>query len=464
MKTFLQKLLAASLVLFLFGVLGCPAPTPDKNQVPTTVGTFQFQQFIALTSANPPTGLEVSLVAEKIQVNWNQNTEPDLLGYMVHWTKMRNASDTLLLPFKRDAGKVNKFTLSNLSAGSYALAVSAYDTAYNFSKYSKRVFFIVHATFDTVAIDSLFDSFSQAEPLHWTPANNSQNLMQYANGMMSMYSLPNESGWLVSRFPFLVKDHYFYFKATGSKDFCIGLSDQVNLSAPNGFWMNTRTIRFYNANFSDIENALYYLERNNQITTRTIVGVVSSRFKKEWVHFLIKFHGTDSLSWDYSFDGMNWMSVVAKTKHNFAGTPKLYLEIAAEKTPTYGNPKVDEFFWKNSKPLAPPVDTINVKIPGFAKDIFLYVEKVFQDTLGRKIDSLAIRFTVGIRKQGSDQELKLENFDNTPLADDNYKLPLAPLRALGLGTADTLCIYASQVNLANGKNGKAKMLKEKLIF
>jgi len=77
-----------------------------------------------------------SAVAETAEITlaWDPNTETDLAGYKVHYG---NAHRIYSAPI--DVGNVTLFTIENLSAGTYYLALTAYDTSGNESDLSYEI-------------------------------------------------------------------------------------------------------------------------------------------------------------------------------------------------------------------------------------------------------------------------------------------------------------------------------------
>jgi len=70
-----------------------------------------------------------------VDVQWNANLEPDLMGYKVHWgTVSRNYNNTV------DVGNATSYHVENLQTMvKYFFAVTAYDTARNESGYSVEI-------------------------------------------------------------------------------------------------------------------------------------------------------------------------------------------------------------------------------------------------------------------------------------------------------------------------------------
>jgi hypothetical protein len=79
------------------------------------------------TPISPPTGLTVNKEAQKLIVNWNENPEGDTAGYKIYWG---TASD---FPYKYfdDAGKTTSYTINDLDAETYFVAVTAYDANFD---------------------------------------------------------------------------------------------------------------------------------------------------------------------------------------------------------------------------------------------------------------------------------------------------------------------------------------------
>jgi hypothetical protein len=73
-------------------------------------------------------------LAADVKLQWDANTEPALAGYRVHvGSATRNYSTSL------NAGNVTSYTLTGLAAGTYYIAVTAYDSYQQTSDYSNEV-------------------------------------------------------------------------------------------------------------------------------------------------------------------------------------------------------------------------------------------------------------------------------------------------------------------------------------
>src|SRR4030042_5016555 len=80
--------------------------------------------------------------AAQIRLAWNQNTETDLAGYLLHYGTASRSYGTPI-----DVGNATSYTLTGLTPGvRYYFAVTAYDTAYNESGFSNEVYGTVTET------------------------------------------------------------------------------------------------------------------------------------------------------------------------------------------------------------------------------------------------------------------------------------------------------------------------------
>lgn len=71
------------------------------------------------------------LIAGDIVISWNANTEPDLTGYKVHYGVAHRVYGT-----PSDVGNTLTYTITGLTAGTYYISVTAYDSQGNESDYS----------------------------------------------------------------------------------------------------------------------------------------------------------------------------------------------------------------------------------------------------------------------------------------------------------------------------------------
>jgi hypothetical protein len=79
------------------------------------------------TPISPPTGLTVKQEAQKLILNWHDNPEGDTAGYKIYWG---TASDFSYEYFD-DAGKTTSYTINDLDAETYFVAVTAYDANFD---------------------------------------------------------------------------------------------------------------------------------------------------------------------------------------------------------------------------------------------------------------------------------------------------------------------------------------------
>jgi len=79
---------------------------------------------------SPPTGVQAQASGDTlVVVTWNDNPEPDLDGYIVHWGR---TSDTLYpFPNHLDVGGATTCYIRDLSPGTYFVTVTAYDAGYD---------------------------------------------------------------------------------------------------------------------------------------------------------------------------------------------------------------------------------------------------------------------------------------------------------------------------------------------
>ncbi|MEE4311793.1 MAG: fibronectin type III domain-containing protein [candidate division KSB1 bacterium] len=86
------------------------------------------------TAPAQPVVLAYSIEESKVNISWQNNTEPDLAGYKVHYGKSQRSYDTVV-----DVGVVTQYQTAELIQGdTYFFALSAYDTASNASMYSNE--------------------------------------------------------------------------------------------------------------------------------------------------------------------------------------------------------------------------------------------------------------------------------------------------------------------------------------
>ncbi len=69
-----------------------------------------------------------------VKIQWKPNSESDLAGYKVYYG---TAHRTYAAPI--DVGNVTTYEITGLSAGTYYIAITAYDTSGNESDYSYEV-------------------------------------------------------------------------------------------------------------------------------------------------------------------------------------------------------------------------------------------------------------------------------------------------------------------------------------
>lgn len=72
--------------------------------------------------------------AADIKLKWVPNTEPDVLGYKIHYGFAHREYDQVL-----DVANVTDYVITGLSAGTYYLCVTAYDDSGNESDYSYEI-------------------------------------------------------------------------------------------------------------------------------------------------------------------------------------------------------------------------------------------------------------------------------------------------------------------------------------
>jgi len=115
--------------------------TSDPTEIASTIfdyyddinyGTVDYSNyftFLDTTSPiSPPTGLTVThMGAEDIIISWDANSEGDLAGYKIYW----DIDSGYSYANEVDVGNVTSHTLTGLAPGTYYIAVTAYDSAYN---------------------------------------------------------------------------------------------------------------------------------------------------------------------------------------------------------------------------------------------------------------------------------------------------------------------------------------------
>jgi hypothetical protein len=95
--------------------------------------------------------------AAQVSLQWDPNTEPDLLGYKVYY-----GSSSRSYQFNNDVGNKTTCTVSNLEDGkAYYFAVTAYDASGNESTYSGEVVYNSPPSC-TYSISSSSQSFSSS--------------------------------------------------------------------------------------------------------------------------------------------------------------------------------------------------------------------------------------------------------------------------------------------------------------
>jgi hypothetical protein len=95
--------------------------------------------------------------AAQVTLQWDPNTEPDLLGYKVYY-----GCSSRSYQFNNDVGNKTTCTVSNLEDGkAYYFAVTAYDTSGNESNYSGEVVYN-SPTSCTFSISPSSQSFSSS--------------------------------------------------------------------------------------------------------------------------------------------------------------------------------------------------------------------------------------------------------------------------------------------------------------
>lgn len=95
-------------------------------------GTVDYSNYFTFpdptSPISPPTGLTVThMGAENITISWDANSEGDLAGYKIYW----DIDSGYPYANKIDVGNVTSHTLTGLAPGTYYIAVTAYDSAYN---------------------------------------------------------------------------------------------------------------------------------------------------------------------------------------------------------------------------------------------------------------------------------------------------------------------------------------------
>lgn len=102
-------------------------------------------------------------LATDVNLAWDPNTEPDLMGYNLYWgTASADYSDSI------DVGNITTRTLTTLTEGTtYYFAVTAYDAATNESGYSNEVEHRVpYPDTDGDGVEDPFDAFP-FDPTEW---------------------------------------------------------------------------------------------------------------------------------------------------------------------------------------------------------------------------------------------------------------------------------------------------------
>lgn len=72
--------------------------------------------------------------AGDITVNWDANSEPNIAGYKVHYGTAHGVYGAPI-----DVGNVTTYTITGLTANTYYITITAYDTNTNESDYSYEV-------------------------------------------------------------------------------------------------------------------------------------------------------------------------------------------------------------------------------------------------------------------------------------------------------------------------------------
>ena len=97
----------------------------------------------------------LSVQAATVTLAWDPNSEPDLVGYLVHYGTVSGNYQVYM-----DVGNNTQATISNLqNGGTYYFSVTAYDSSANESGYSNEVAYSVSPAC-SFSISSAFKSFT----------------------------------------------------------------------------------------------------------------------------------------------------------------------------------------------------------------------------------------------------------------------------------------------------------------
>lgn len=144
--------------------------------------SFTFSLLILLSIFFP---LPQNAQAAQATLTWNPNSEPDLLGYIVHYGTVSGNYQV-----KMDVGNNTQASVSNLQdGGTYYFAVTAYDSSGNDSVYSNEV------VYSATAIPACSLSISPASQ-SFTSSGGSGNVSVATSSGCPWTSLSNHS-WIV---------------------------------------------------------------------------------------------------------------------------------------------------------------------------------------------------------------------------------------------------------------------------
>lgn len=123
----------------------------NQRKISAIIMLFMICYFAIFSSGN----------SKELIVSWDANSEPDLAGYKVYWgTASRNYSNVV------DAKNVTSYTVAGLADGiEYFFAVTAYDTAFNESDYSRESSFTIPMQ-DNIAPEIVSVSMQSATELN----------------------------------------------------------------------------------------------------------------------------------------------------------------------------------------------------------------------------------------------------------------------------------------------------------
>ena len=108
--------------------------TLEADDINGNTGTDQVSVVIDNLPPQAPSGLTATPAGANVQLNWNPNTEADLLGYLVFRnSRLANVTGTLVGDLRPYAVAAAQYPDNNLADGPYAFTVYAIDKAGNMS-------------------------------------------------------------------------------------------------------------------------------------------------------------------------------------------------------------------------------------------------------------------------------------------------------------------------------------------